>query len=450
MIQYAVFSLILFSGVYADQIKVIANEKVDLRGHSLAILKFAFIGKEYMIREVELDYFRNRLAKELANSGIKMIDNEIVASIQKETIQSKKVSSEMIPKAIAEKVNAEYFLAGQALIDDRESGPYVKQSLIFLYRTSDRIPVLEFQLKKSEYSIPEFTDVFIENFNSATNTLSMGNRDKDSFSVKPPAATEDYFAKLEDLIIAGNISLFKKEKQNIHLKNEDGESLLTKTIKYDKIEFTKFLIQDKVNINSCTTAFASNFSELQSAVRSGKIEFVKLLIENGADIHHICNLGYSVMHEAAMRENNEILEYLIRKGGNINAKDKGGDTPLHYSVMARDPNLEFVKFLLKKGAKVNLLNDENTSPLLTASANKNSLSVVKVMRESGGDINVQGKQPYGGWAPILWACSKGEVDLFEYLVREGADKNVKSEKHGTCKDLAQKNNHSDILNLLQK
>ncbi|WP_457639682.1 ankyrin repeat domain-containing protein [Persephonella sp.] len=47
----------------------------------------------------------------------------------------------------------------------------------------------------------------------------------------------------------------------------------------------------------------------------------------------------------------ELVKKLISKGANVNAKDKGGNTPLHW--VARNGHLEIVKYLISCGANKN-------------------------------------------------------------------------------------------------
>ena len=59
-------------------------------------------------------------------------------------------------------------------------------------------------------------------------------------------------------------------------------------------------------------------------------------------------------------EINELIEYLIDNGANINYSDSCGDTVLHYAVQYG--SLQHVQTLIEKGADFNIKNEENTSP----------------------------------------------------------------------------------------
>jgi ankyrin repeat protein len=57
------------------------------------------------------------------------------------------------------------------------------------------------------------------------------------------------------------------------------------------------------------------------------LDAVKLAIELGNDIHAVDNRGQTALHGAAYTGSYPIVEYLISKGADVNAKDKSGETP---------------------------------------------------------------------------------------------------------------------------
>ena len=59
----------------------------------------------------------------------------------------------------------------------------------------------------------------------------------------------------------------------------------------------------------------------------GHKEVVELLIAKGADVNAKNDGGYTPLHQAAINGHKEIAELLIEKGANVNAKDGiGGKT----------------------------------------------------------------------------------------------------------------------------
>jgi ankyrin repeat protein len=56
-------------------------------------------------------------------------------------------------------------------------------------------------------------------------------------------------------------------------------------------------------------------------------EAVKVLLEAGADINAVNEADFTALHGAAFRGLNEVVQYLVEQGANINARDFRGRTP---------------------------------------------------------------------------------------------------------------------------
>ena len=62
------------------------------------------------------------------------------------------------------------------------------------------------------------------------------------------------------------------------------------------------------------------------------IETVKLLVEHGADVNAAGQFGWTALHAAAYQGLNDVIEYLVSKGANIDQMDVFGQTPLSISL----------------------------------------------------------------------------------------------------------------------
>ena len=71
------------------------------------------------------------------------------------------------------------------------------------------------------------------------------------------------------------------------------------------------------------------------------------------------------LHFAIYKDNSEIVELLIDKGADVNAKAVGGQTPLHVNTI----QLEVAELLIDKGADVNAKSDDNGDTPLHVSVN---------------------------------------------------------------------------------
>ena len=88
------------------------------------------------------------------------------------------------------------------------------------------------------------------------------------------------------------------------------------------------------------------------------IERVKLLVKHGARLN---NLGWSPIHYAAIKGNDEIVKYLLDHGAWPNSPAPDGSNPLMMSVSVG--NLNAVKALMDAGADPNAVNFDGVSAM---------------------------------------------------------------------------------------
>ena len=92
---------------------------------------------------------------------------------------------------------------------------------------------------------------------------------------------------------------------------------------------------------------AGNTALLQAISRNNK-ELVDLLLEYKPDVNIVdSSMGMSPLMKAAGNGRKEIVEKLIARGANVNAKAKNGWTVLQFA----EPYPETVAILKKAGAK---------------------------------------------------------------------------------------------------
>ena len=70
------------------------------------------------------------------------------------------------------------------------------------------------------------------------------------------------------------------------------------------------------------------------------------------------------LHITAMFGRQDITEFLLENGENVNASESFGNTPLHYAVQYYD--IELVKILIQNGANVNAKDNALLTPLFHA------------------------------------------------------------------------------------
>lgn len=149
----------------------------------------------------------------------------------------------------------------------------------------------------------------------------------------------------------------------------------------------------------------------------GHIDSVKLIVEvNDVDLSKYDNNKHfnPIIYAASYSGNKELVQYLIDKGADPNAKTSGNETALHRA--ARGGHLDVVKLLVAYGADLNIIYNANggLSPLSRA-AESGNLEVVKYLVEKGADVNYTNES--SGSSPLRSAAYEGNYEIFKYLAQ---------------------------------
>ncbi len=126
-------------------------------------------------------------------------------------------------------------------------------------------------------------------------------------------------------------------------------------------------------------------------------------------------MGEDILTRHAFRyKRYRMVEYLLKKGYNVNKTNYANGTLLYYTAGACD--LKGIKLLLKYGANVNISRDGGYSPLHMA-ATCGSSTILKLLIKKGARINVK---DVGGSTPIDYAAGKKRLHNIKALLRAGS------------------------------
>jgi ankyrin repeat protein len=158
--------------------------------------------------------------------------------------------------------------------------------------------------------------------------------------------------------------------------------------------------------------------------------------------------GNTPLHLAALRENAEAVDALLKHGADANATNLAQATPLHYGIGSE----RIVRALLQHGAKPDVVSTAGMTPLLGAARHATSAVVIRHLVNAGADVNAiipqlkmsvlaqavfggdhesirflleKGANPNGGegFRPLVVAAYTGDREIAELLLDRGADVN---------------------------
>ncbi len=170
---------------------------------------------------------------------------------------------------------------------------------------------------------------------------------------------------------------------------------------------------DKAILGNIYSQWTRYFDEAETAlipaVRNNDAEMVNLLLSYGAKTN-VTNINNQPLHEAAVKNNVEIADLLIKNGADVNQAivtrifgenghydHKTFNTPLFYAN-----SLEMVKLLLENGAKIagseyieySYSDQHWVPPAMIHAINKGDFAKVQLLTEAGADIDALKADPH--------------------------------------------------------
>lgn len=139
------------------------------------------------------------------------------------------------------------------------------------------------------------------------------------------------------------------------------------------------------------------------AAESGNETTVRLLLETGAiDIDAQNNLGRTALHMSVLSKGTGSLEFLLRKGANMNLVDVQNRTALHYAARS---STKAMMILLERGADHSVKDIFGQTPLHNA-ARWASADAVGILMKKGADTSARDND---GKTPLQMAASGHEL-----------------------------------------
>jgi ankyrin repeat protein len=238
------------------------------------------------------------------------------------------------------------------------------------------------------------------------------------------------------------VTLLLEKGADPDLKDNDGLTALDYSINNGQIKMARTLFGRSTGSkheykSEAELLAAVNNAALLSAVTRSNLADVKTLLAAGANIETRSRANETPLMLAVQYSygRDEVTNYLIEKGADLNAVDTNGNTALMLAISRN--NGEAVKQLLTHKAAVTVLNNDRQSPLHIAAAGVRAKFVSALLAtkpsvgvsSAGTDVRgveVDGRDAKGRTPLMLAAANEGFVpdEVMELLLSNGAQINA--------------------------
>lgn len=162
-----------------------------------------------------------------------------------------------------------------------------------------------------------------------------------------------------------------------------------------------------------------------AAANNPNFNVIHTLVALGADVNASDDVGLTPLMFAVTTNKSLGIAYsLITLGADVLAADKSGTSVLMYA--ARDATPELVETILSKNTNVNAKTADGWTPVMFAAAANPNLRVVELLLEAGADVNVRNAD---GITPLMLAAQfTRNPEILELILRHSA--NVQESSNG--------------------
>lgn len=153
--------------------------------------------------------------------------------------------------------------------------------------------------------------------------------------------------------------------------------------------------------------------------------------------------GTTALDHAVQNGNQEMVQFLIARGADVNASEKDGHTAL--MQLDDDATPDLLWDLINAGAKINHQNSYGTTALMTVASQKNS-EILEELLAAGAEVNAADED---GKTALMLAASEGLVLNVRLLVLAGANIDARDGEGKNALMYAIENEHRAVIRFLK-
>ena len=207
--------------------------------------------------------------------------------------------------------------------------------------------------------------------------------------IKVNAKNNEGYTALMFAVLHRNLDAVEKllvYGSDFNLKNAKKQNILYFAIQKGSDMIVDLLVQAGSDIN----AKSCGLLPIHHSVSNGDLTLTEMLMAAGANIHEVDSKKQTCVHFAVQSKCEELVEFCLEKGLDVNAQSKTGDTPL--MLAARSDSSVICEQLLLNGATMNCRDRNQNETALSLSVYFGFEENSRILIMHGADVNIPDKR----------------------------------------------------------
>lgn len=179
--------------------------------------------------------------------------------------------------------------------------------------------------------------------------------------------------------------LLLEKGANMHDMNREGLNPLLSACNGGRLEVAKMLVEMGADVQVLSTA---RYTGLVMAASNGHLDVVQWMHAQGVSVHATTNSGDTALTLASYNGHLHVMEWLLDHGGATVEPQSPNAGALALVAAANGDRPQAIEFLVKRGADVNACGADGRRPLFAA-AQRGHLACVQLLALLGADLQAR-------------------------------------------------------------
>ncbi|XP_070561444.1 ankyrin-3-like [Ptychodera flava] len=253
------------------------------------------------------------------------------------------------------------------------------------------------------------------------------------------------------------VTFLLDHKASSTIRSHYRESPLFWAVAHGNVDVVQLLVQRgaRAELQPHSSLAPQDWNFLHVAASSGHVDTCQYLLDRNFDIRSVTSRememngyyakGVTALHLAAGHGHQNVINFLIECGADVNARDTQRCTPLHYA--SQFGHQHAVQQLLHDRADTNAPDHHLLTPLHKAALNGHA-EVSEILIHKGARLDIRASSKHSECIPLHMAAAGGHYDTALLLLKRGTPVNAIDSNKQTALHFAAKNGHLDIVRLL--